>query len=219
MANRLTDVIKSIWNGRTATPVADLVALLQTVIWNFAAGLNVTGATALTGNLHVTGTSALDGAITSAAKLTVSAGGAAITGGTVTDSVKVGAAGTVISQITEGVFTPTVAGSTTAGVGTYSAQTGTYTRIGQFVFFNLRVDWTAHTGTGNLQLKGLPVASNGSILSYSLIFNNGNGASFAGGQMLTVPGTTNAGFSNNLGTSNLALAATGSILISGFYQV
>jgi len=58
-----------------------------------------------------------------------------------------------------GDFTPTIIGSTAAGVGTYSAQVGQYTKIGDRVFFNIRLVWSAHTGTGNMLIAGLPFAS------------------------------------------------------------
>lgn len=55
-----------------------------------------------------------------------------------------------------GTFTPTSYGSTTAGVGTYSYQTGRYTRIGNRVMFDIHIAWTAHTGAGTLFITGLP---------------------------------------------------------------
>lgn len=48
----------------------------------------------------------------------------------------------------EGTFTPVIAMSGSAGVGTYTQQTGRYTKIGDTVFFTLTVIWNAHTGTG-----------------------------------------------------------------------
>jgi hypothetical protein len=56
----------------------------------------------------------------------------------------------------EGTFTPTAVGSTTAGTGTYGTQTGVYTKIGRFVHAYIGIDWSAHTGTGNLRISGLP---------------------------------------------------------------
>lgn len=59
-----------------------------------------------------------------------------------------------------GTFTPTVFGTTTAGVGTYSLQQGNYVRIGaNAVLFTLHVTTTAHTGTGNISIGGLPFTS------------------------------------------------------------
>jgi hypothetical protein len=56
----------------------------------------------------------------------------------------------------EGTFTPVITGTTAAGVGTYSLQAGKYTKIGNAVLFNVDIAWTAHTGTGNLTITGLP---------------------------------------------------------------
>jgi hypothetical protein len=56
-------------------------------------------------------------------------------------------------------FTPVIRGTTTAGVGTYVAQNGTYVKNGNVVTFQLLVDWSAHTGTGNIEITGFPYAA------------------------------------------------------------
>jgi len=56
----------------------------------------------------------------------------------------------------EGTFTPTIQGSTTTGVGTYVANTGRYTKVGNLVTFQVYIEWTAHTGVGNMRIGGLP---------------------------------------------------------------
>jgi hypothetical protein len=53
-------------------------------------------------------------------------------------------------------FTPTIEGSSAAGVGTYSTQTGYGTKIGDVLHFTLKLVWSAHTGTGNTVIAGLP---------------------------------------------------------------
>lgn len=63
-------------------------------------------------------------------------------------------------------YTPTYLGSTTAGVTTYSTQTGAYVRIGPLVVATGTVVWTAATGTGNA-LISLPVTSANAGQSYS----------------------------------------------------
>lgn len=55
-------------------------------------------------------------------------------------------------------FTPSIIGMTTAGTATYSLRYGRYTRIGNIVFISIRMTWSAHTGTGNLAVSGLPFA-------------------------------------------------------------
>jgi trimeric autotransporter adhesin len=59
----------------------------------------------------------------------------------------------------EGSWTPVAIGGTTTGTGTYSLQVGRYTKIGQVCFFQMTLGWSAHTGTGDLILAGLPFTS------------------------------------------------------------
>lgn len=60
----------------------------------------------------------------------------------------------------EGTWTPTVLGSTTAGTTTYTLQSGTYTKVGNMVYCQALISWSAVTGTGNLRFGGLPFTSN-----------------------------------------------------------
>jgi hypothetical protein len=63
----------------------------------------------------------------------------------------------------EGTFTPTIIGKTSAGTGTYSNQTGSYIKVGQLVSIFIRMDWSAHTGTGNMGFASLPFTSAGTF--------------------------------------------------------
>ena len=58
-----------------------------------------------------------------------------------------------------GTFTPIIEG-TVAGACTYSLQIGRYRRVGNLVTIWARVAWTGHTGTGRMDLKGLPFIPN-----------------------------------------------------------
>jgi len=69
----------------------------------------------------------------------------------------------------EGTWTPTVIGSSTAGTATYSAQVGQYTKIGNRVYVNLTVSYSGGTGTGNLQISGLPFASNSTTNNFQTL--------------------------------------------------
>lgn len=71
----------------------------------------------------------------------------------------VNANATVLDWYEKGSFTPVAIGTTTAGVGTYTVQSGSYKREGNTVTFRLAIGWTAHTGTGNLSISDLPFAS------------------------------------------------------------
>ena len=61
----------------------------------------------------------------------------------------------------EGTWTPVIVGTSTAGTGTYSVQNGRYTKIGNRVYFGVYCVWSAHTGTGDMTMSGLPFTSNG----------------------------------------------------------
>lgn len=117
-------------------------------------------------------------------------------------------------------FTPVVVGSTAAGTATYSVQTGRYQQIGNMIHFTVSVVWTVHTGTGNLRindLPGFPVGANG--VSFA-------GVDIAGIASGEVPmGSVNSNkridlFKNVAGvTGFMAIQATGSIQVSGTYEV
>ena len=57
----------------------------------------------------------------------------------------------------EGTWTPVIEGASSAGTGTYTMQYGEYVKIGRAVTIHMRIDWTAHTGSGNMQISGLPL--------------------------------------------------------------
>jgi hypothetical protein len=70
------------------------------------------------------------------------------------------AAVNALDDYEEGTWTPTVAGATTAGTGTYTTQVGSYTKIGNRICVQGRVTWTALTGSaGTLRIGGLPFTS------------------------------------------------------------
>jgi hypothetical protein len=86
------------------------------------------------------------------------------------------AAANALDDYEEGTFTPTIVGTSTAGTATYAAngQVGRYTKIGNRVFFDLYLSWTAHTGTGDLQINGLPLTVQNTTnlnRNYSAILN------------------------------------------------
>ena len=72
-----------------------------------------------------------------------------------------------------GAFTPTVRGITAAGVGTYSFQAGTYSKSGRTLTFAISVAWTAHTGTGGMQVVGLPFNSDANVEQAVSVYYDG----------------------------------------------
>lgn len=95
----------------------------------------------------------------------------------------------------ENTFTPTVSGTTVAGAATYTTRTGKFTRIGNQVFFQIEINITAHTGTGNMIVTGLPyTASNLMNVPVDIVASN-----------LTAPGQLVAYVSS--GTSQIILVS------------
>lgn len=82
----------------------------------------------------------------------------------------------------EGTWTPTVNGTTTAGTANYLVQNAFYTRVGRQVTANFFVRWDTGTGTGNIQVGGLPFTSknssgfyySGSVSNVSVPYTVGN---------------------------------------------
>lgn len=86
-------------------------------------------------------------------------------------SANTGAAGMtseLLNWYEEGTFTPTVRGTTTVGTATYATQSGTYTRIGRMVYFQLELSWSGGTGAGQLRLGGLPFTCGNSNCAVSI---------------------------------------------------
>jgi hypothetical protein len=109
----------------------------------------------------------------SATQLTLTTGNLIVASGQGIDfSANTGAAGMTSELLTwyeEGNFTPTIAGATTAGVQTYVVQTGFYTRMGNRVYFNLRIVLSAKDAatSGNLIINGLPFTSSATVSNFS----------------------------------------------------
>lgn len=80
----------------------------------------------------------------------------------------------LLTRYEEGTWTPTIIGSSTAGTGTYAAQSGFYTRIGQQVTVLCYVEWSAHTGTGVMRISGLPfeIANNTIYAPFPMEYSN-----------------------------------------------
>jgi len=75
----------------------------------------------------------------------------------------------------QGTWTPTVVGTTTAGTAVYSQQNGQYTKIGNMVTATAYVEWSVHTGTGNITLRGLPfttLSSGANLGAVTLAYNH-----------------------------------------------
>jgi hypothetical protein len=98
-----------------------------------------------------------------------------------------------------GTWTPVVFGLTTAGTGTYTNQAGTYVRIGNLWILNFRISWTAHTGTGNPTIRGLPLTVPSGVPT--------RGSAAISAANLTLPANTMLSLRGNQGADELFVAA------------
>lgn len=122
----------------------------------------------------------------------------------------------------EGTFTPVLSGTTAAGAGTYTIQEGSYTKIGRSVYFRLRVTITAHTGTGNLRVDGLPLAAAAAIPSWACaIF--ADSLAFTGQLVAQVLGGTTqiklSQLASDVAPTEVAMDTACTLEISGHYHV
>jgi hypothetical protein len=124
--------------------------------------------------------------------------------------------------LVEGVersFTPAIRGTTTAGTGTYVAQNGTYVKNGNIVTFQLLVDWSAHTGTGDIEITGFPYAAiNAEPTPVGWVW--ANGLTITGQAAIYIPAGQTYGSlqsSNNGIIGALAMDTAASLRISGTY--
>jgi hypothetical protein len=135
------------------------------------------------------------------------------------------AAANALDDYEEGTFTPVIEGTTTTGTGTYTSQVGRYTKIGNRVQYNLLVLWTAHTGTGNLRVAGLPFTSQstGNNLHPAALYSSNLTTPANHYPAATVANntTTISVYSIATGGSTLALLAmdtAATLYISGHYE-
>ena len=120
-------------------------------------------------------------------------------------------------------FTPQIDGTTAAGIGTYTAQVGTYTKVGNRVFFTVYLAWSAHTGTGNMQVSNLPFTAS-AFASTHPVAMSWDGLTFSGviptaavlnaTKIIRLYNAPASGAANAL----LAMDTAASITISGSYE-
>jgi hypothetical protein len=124
-----------------------------------------------TGTFITTAGGAAISGTTGAFTTTVGVGGAtpAASGAGITFPATVSASSdaNTLDDYEQGTFTPTAVGGTTAGTTTYVNQFGNYTKIGRQVTVSIFVQYSAMTGTGSLQIGGLPFSTMGSNYSGS----------------------------------------------------
>ena len=125
----------------------------------------------------------------------------------------------------EGTWTPVIVGATTAGTGTYVAQVGRYTKIGNTVRIYFSLLWSAHTGTGTTIVTGFPFSANNggqtpfSVFTYGETFtalNVANGGIMSNGTTQWEHWQVPVGGGNSSGIP--IYNGNGEIQLSGVYQ-
>ncbi len=163
----------------------------------------------------------------SATELTLSTGNLIIgTSGKGVDFSATPGTGTseLLADYEEGTFTPTILGATSPGVGTYTTQVGFYTKIGDRVFYNLSLNWSAHTGTGNMNIEGLPFTSSSAADNYSAVSIMPSNIALSANNMIygIVVGTKVLLYQALIGGGNIntvAVDPAGLLYVSGHYEV
>jgi hypothetical protein len=123
----------------------------------------------------------------------------------------------------EGTWTPTIAGSSTTGTGTYSVQSGTYTKVGNTVRVTANLTWTGHTGVGQITVKGYPFTSAAEISPLSFSYY-GTSLSLTGPlfQAYKNASSTDSGTAQTSasgGFTAVGIVAAGTYYVSGVYKV
>jgi hypothetical protein len=124
----------------------------------------------------------------------------------------------------EGTFTPIIGGATTAGAGTYSTQVGRYTRIGNRVFITGTLAWSAHSGTGNMYIGGMPYVPNNAAQNRPVLSVIADGLTYTGTSLGCYFA---AGFalaylynqSSNTALVGVTMDSSGYIAFSGHYDI
>lgn len=130
----------------------------------------------------------------------------------------------------EGTFTPTFSAATAPSAVTYGAQSGHYTKIGNVVFFDLRVLLTSKGagGAGAVRINDLPFTSSNSLPAGIVHISYDNITMTAGHTQLTaqVAANTTRITVNECGSAVAAASVTwanvannSDFVISGFYHV
>jgi len=135
-------------------------------------------------------------------------------------SIRIGNTG--VSVPAQGDFTPYIIGTSVNGTGTYSRQSGKYSVNGNTVSFCLSIIWSAHTGSGAMVIRGLPVAADpGTVFGVVSIFADDLTypnvlSGYVGPGSVDVNITSSASAST---TSPLSMDTSGSLYISGTYFI
>jgi len=110
-------------------------------------------------------------------------------------------------------LSPTVRGETTVGTGTYTNQSGVYSQSDNAIDFTMRVAWSAHDGTGNLIVAGLPFAATQNAV-FQVMSTTGTLSPIVA---YVLAGASQIRFRTSSGVTQIA--STGDLYIAGSYFI
>jgi hypothetical protein len=130
----------------------------------------------------------------------------------------------LLADYEEGTFTPVISGTTTAGTGTYSIQLAQYVKIGKCVQYQIYIVLTAHTGTGNLAIGGLPFTASANAYPPASVYVSNLALTAGNYPQITVATSSTDFLVRQVPTGGGAAAVIPmdtafDILLSGTYQV
>ena len=124
-----------------------------------------------------------------------------------------------------GTWTPVYTGLTTPGTTTYTAQEGSYTRLGRTIIAHGRVAWSASTAAGIITIS-LPIAAVFTRVSRFPVYIYPVNLTFAAGSPVGVidSGTSSSAFvitspATNAGGTLVTAEAAGDIAFTAIYEV
>lgn len=97
-----------------------------------------------------------------------------------------GQTSSLLDDYEEGAFVPVVRGRNTAGTGTYTRQSGWYTKVGRTVTIHMDIGWSAHTGSGGMEIT-MPFATGGGYQAGGFLsYNSGMTYGAAAGDIVSL---------------------------------
>jgi len=119
-------------------------------------------------NMSIGATTALAGRFTN---VTLTTGNLIVASGQGIDFSATAGTGTseLLNDYEEGIWSPTIIGSTVAGTVTYDIRNTSYTKIGRLVHVEAYIVYSAGTGSGNLYIGNLPYTVENTYSTYTPI--------------------------------------------------
>jgi hypothetical protein len=125
----------------------------------------------------------------------------------------------------EVAWTPALTFQTSGSVN-MTVQNGTYSVVGNVLSFNARIDWTTLSApTGNVSITGFPIAPKTGGPDFAVALGYTNNVTIAAGYLaMTIAANATTGLVYNVQSTTArlqgaAFSASGSIIISGSYQI